>query len=132
MSETELEELDTVSAESLCADLSQQIQALAAAAEKVDTDFRVILRKVRHADVWDGETLELTPKPAAAAWLKAHGYTGHTISFAEFITLFFRAAVALDMETQSLTLHPEEASLFCLGPEATVYEVLRNLPLVFA
>ncbi len=132
MSETELEELDTVSAESLCAELSQQIHALATAAEKVDTDFRVILRKVRHADVWDGETLELTPKPAAAAWLKAHGYTDPKILFSDFITLFFRAAVALDMETQCLTLHPEEASLFCLGSEATVYEVLRNLPLVFA
>jgi hypothetical protein len=131
MSETELEDLDTVSAESICAELSSQIHALASSAEQIDAQFRVILRKVKHADVWDGETLELTPKPAAAAWLKAHGYAGSTIPYSEFITLFFSEAVALDIETQVICLKSEEAALFGVGAEATLYELLRNLPLVF-
>jgi hypothetical protein len=131
MSETELEDLDTVSAESICAELSSQIHALASSAEQIDAQFRVILRKVKHADVWDGETLELTPKPAAAAWLKTHGYAGSTIPYSEFITLFFSEAVALDIETQVICLKSEEAALFGVGAEATLYELLRNLPLVF-
>ncbi len=132
MSETELDELDTVSAESICVELSKQIHALAAESEKVDTQFRTILRKVKHADLWDGETLVLTPKPVTVRWLKAHGWTEPTIPYLEFLRLFFASAQNLDLEAQSLTLNPAEAALFHVQQTATIYQVLRNLPLVFA
>ena len=132
MSETELDDLDTVSAESICADLSKQIHALAAESEKVDTQFRTILRKVKHADVWEGETLVLTPKPTALRWLKAHGWTGTTISYSEFLRLFFASAQSLDLEAQCLCLNPPEATLFHVEQTVTIYQLLRNLPLVFA
>jgi hypothetical protein len=131
MSEAELDELDSVSTESICTSLVEQIHLLATAAEQVDTQFRTILRKVKHADVWDGDTLELTPKPGTATWLKEHGWTQPTIPFADFFTLFLKTAAALDIDQQRLCLHTAEAEMFHVGKDVSIYEVLRNLPLVF-
>ncbi len=132
-SETELEDLEnTSSAESLCEALRAQMVQLAAASEEVDTQVRRILRKVKHADVWTAETLKLTPKPHTKKWLGARGWTEPTIELGEFLSLFYSAATALDIENQSLHLEKAEADLFQVSSPVSIYALLRNLPLVFA
>lgn len=128
----DLEDLDTTSVESLCETLRTQIQALAATSKEVDTQFRTVLRKVKHADLWTAETLDLTPKAKTKAWLAEHGWTETTIQLGQFLTLFFEAANYLDLETQTLSLRPREAQLFQVGQIVSIYTLLRNLPLVFA
>lgn len=132
-SDTEdLEDLDTTSVESLCETLRTQIQALAKTSKEVDAQFRTVLRKVKHADLWAAETLDLTPKAKTKAWLAEHGWTETTIQLGQFLTLFFQAANYLDLETQTLSLGPREAQLFQVGQIVSIYGLLRNLPLVFA
>lgn len=129
---SELEDLDSTSSESICESLRTQMQALAETSRDVEGQMRTILRKVKHADLWDAEQLPLTPKAPMARWLKAHGWKEPTIPFSEFLQRFFDAAKALDIENQSLHLEKVEADLFQVGTEVTIYALLRNLPLVFA
>ena len=129
---TDMEELDAVSSEAICESLRTQIQGFAEVSDTVDSTFRSLLRKVKHAELWTAETLELTPKPPAAKWLTAHGWTRETILFTEFLELFFRTARTLNLENQSLHLEKEEADLFHVSEEVSIYELLQNLPHVFA
>jgi hypothetical protein len=131
MSDIELDELDSSSTGEICETLREQMNSLAASSEIVDSTFRTILRKVRHADPW-AENLELTPKATTARWLKARGWTEKTIPFMDFLNLLFKSAVALDIETQTLHFKKEEADLFKVDTEVSIYKLLQNLPIVFA
>jgi hypothetical protein len=127
----ELDELDSSSTDEICESLREQMNSLAASSEVVDSTFRTILRKVRHADPW-AENLELTPKLATARWLKKHEWTEKTITLVEFLSLLFKNAMTLDIENQTLHFKKEEADLFKVDTEVSIYKLLQNLPIAFA
>ncbi len=128
-SSTDLEDLETTTAETLCEALRTQMAELAEVSETVDTQVRRILRKVKHAE--KTEILKLTPKPQTKEWLESHGWTEASIELDQFLSLFYSAATALDIENQSLHLEKAEADLFHVSSPVSVYALLRNLPLVF-
>jgi|LauGreDrversion4_2_1035121.scaffolds.fasta_scaffold268113_2 hypothetical protein len=132
----ELDELDTVSSEEICKEITVAARTLRAAVAEIDQRGRKILKRVEVEPLW-GSEMELFPRMTTLKWLKSElCFVKETYTFDEFMCFFldlYAGEGRLDFETFSLKLRKADAAILELSAEVpvTLFQVISKLPILF-
>jgi len=132
----ELDELDTVSSEEICREITVAARTLRAAVAEIDQQARKVLKRVEVEPLW-GSDLELFPRATSLKWFKSElCFVKETYTFDEFMCFFldvYAGEGRLDFDTFSLRLRKADATIFELSAEVpvTLFQVISKLPLLF-